>query len=75
LLFFCSGGIELVVTGQNFDVIQNPLMKSVYNTSVYEFISVSRKYCRFENRNHPQCDLDMRSSFDITNDLFITIDQ
>ncbi|CAF4667346.1 unnamed protein product [Rotaria sp. Silwood1] len=34
-----SGGIKLIVSGQNLNVAQKPMMKFVYNTSILEFIS------------------------------------
>jgi hypothetical protein len=40
-VYFSSGGIRLMVSGQNLDVVQAPMMKSVYNASIYEFVSVS----------------------------------
>jgi len=36
-----SGGMKLIVSGQNLDVVQTPMMKFVYNVSVFEFITVS----------------------------------
>ncbi len=36
-----SGGMKLFVSGQNLDVVQTPMMKFVYNVSVFEFITVS----------------------------------
>ncbi len=35
--------MKLFVSGQNLDVVQKPIMKSVYNSSSLEFISVSRR--------------------------------
>jgi len=40
---FFSGGIKLFISGQNLDVVQKPMMKSIYNSSIFEFISVSRQ--------------------------------
>jgi hypothetical protein len=40
-MFFSSGGMKLMVSGQNLDVVQAPMMKSIYNASIYEFASVS----------------------------------
>ncbi|CAF0972266.1 unnamed protein product [Rotaria sordida] len=34
-----SGGIKLIVSGQNLNVVQKPMMKFIYNTSILEFIS------------------------------------
>ncbi|CAF3033085.1 unnamed protein product [Rotaria sp. Silwood2] len=34
-----SGGIKLIVSGQNLNVVQKPIMKFVYNTSIVKFIS------------------------------------
>lgn len=39
--FFVSGGMKLMVSGQNLDVVQKPLMKFVYNVSIFELTTVS----------------------------------
>jgi hypothetical protein len=38
--------MKLIVSGQNLDVVQTPMMKFVYNVSVFEFITVSRREVR-----------------------------
>ncbi len=43
-----SGGMKLIVSGQNLDVVQTPMMKFVYNVSVFEFITVSWRDVRIE---------------------------
>ena len=41
MMFIFSGGMKLLVSGQNLDVVQEPLMKSTYNESIFEFVSVN----------------------------------
>ncbi|CAF1388189.1 unnamed protein product [Adineta steineri] len=35
-----SGGMKLIVSGQNLDVVQKPMMKFISNSSIFEFITV-----------------------------------
>ena len=46
-----SGGMKLIVSGQNLDVVQKPMIKSIYNSSVYEFISVSEGHTSENSEN------------------------
>jgi hypothetical protein len=39
--FSSSGGFKLIINGENLNVVQIPMMKFVYNSSDYEFVSVS----------------------------------
>ncbi|CAF4300412.1 unnamed protein product, partial [Adineta steineri] len=34
-----SGGMKLIVSGQNLDVVQKPMMKFISNSSIFEFIT------------------------------------
>jgi hypothetical protein len=43
-----SGGFKLTITGENFEVIQTPMMKFVYNTSDFEFISLCESITDFQ---------------------------
>ncbi|CAF3798026.1 unnamed protein product [Adineta steineri] len=35
-----SGGMKLIISGQNLDVVQKPMMKFISNSSIFEFITV-----------------------------------
>lgn len=44
--------MKLTVLGQNMDVVQKPMMKSVYNESIFEFVSVSRRHMEIGDGGH-----------------------
>ena len=49
---FCSGGMKLTISGQNLDVVQKPMLKSIYNSSAHEFVTVSEKQTRKNDRKN-----------------------